>query len=130
MKLITYSTRRSRRTVRPGCGPGLAWCGIDAGTQALRRIPALFGSWPGRALRGADGRRVALTITLSSDHGLAFEVTLLRLCDGRPLVDPEGLDEHRSGVGLPPRRNLAALLDRRHLSAREPSHVTNERSAT
>lgn len=52
---------------------------IAADAQALRRIVAQLGSWPGRTLIGTDGCQAALTIALHSDHDPAFQVTLLRM---------------------------------------------------
>ncbi|MGC5264030.1 DUF6624 domain-containing protein [Streptomyces cyaneofuscatus] len=63
------------------------------------------------------------------------------LRDGRielhPVVDPGGLDKRRADVGLPPQREQAAQLERRHLAGPGPvatasigpAPVTSERTA-
>lgn len=52
---------------------------VTADTQALRRIVARLGGWPGRTLVGDDGCQAALTIALNSDHDPAFQITLLQM---------------------------------------------------
>ncbi|MFI2415105.1 DUF6624 domain-containing protein [Streptomyces sp. NPDC018947] len=46
-----------------------------------------------------------------------------------PVADPEGLDQQRASVGLPPHHDRFVLLERRHVAAGELASVTRERSA-
>ncbi|MEE1807634.1 DUF6624 domain-containing protein [Streptomyces sp. BE133] len=52
---------------------------VVADAQALRRIVARLGCWPGRTLVGDAGCRAALAIALNADHDPAFQVTLLKM---------------------------------------------------
>ncbi|MET9661555.1 DUF6624 domain-containing protein [Streptomyces sp. NPDC006510] len=52
---------------------------VVADAQALRRIVARLGCWPGRTLVGDAGCRAALAIALNTDHDPAFQVTLLKM---------------------------------------------------
>ncbi|MFB7781427.1 DUF6624 domain-containing protein [Streptomyces vinaceus] len=49
----------------------------------------------------------------------------LEMC---PVADPQGLGKRRADVGLPPREELIARLERRHLPRHGAGDVTSERS--
>ncbi|MGC5000712.1 DUF6624 domain-containing protein [Streptomyces sp. DT195] len=50
----------------------------------------------------------------------------LEMC---PVVDPEDLDQQRASVGLPPHHDRLSLLNHRHITVRDLTAVTQERSA-